>query len=160
RLNRVEYENTVRDLLGVEVALKDLLPPDASAHGFDNVGAALHLSSFHMEKYLEAADTALGLAIANGPQPKTIANRYRLKAEHGVKNAGESVHRLLDATVVLFSSSHGNAVHLYQFSPPDRGRYRFRISASGVQSSGKPVTYRVDAGLMGMVGKPHLVGYF
>src|SRR5262249_7965275 len=46
------------------------------------------------------------------------------------------------------------------FYPPDRGKYRFRISASGYQSSSKPVTYRVDTGLMGMVGKHHLVGYF
>jgi mono/diheme cytochrome c family protein len=160
RLNRVEYENTVRDLLGLEVDLKDMLPADASAHGFDNVGAALHLSSFQMEKYLEAAGAALSLAVANGPRPKAVAKRYSLKDQHGVKNAEESVFRLLGDTVVLFSSSHWNAVHLYQFYPPDRGRYRLRISASGFQSSGKPVTYRVDAGQMGMVGKPHLVGYF
>ena len=38
RLNRVEYENTVRDLLGVDVDLKELLPSDSSADGFDNVG--------------------------------------------------------------------------------------------------------------------------
>ncbi len=160
RLNRVEYENTLRDLLGVEVNLRDMLPADASAHGFDNVGAALHLSSFQMEKYLDAADTALSLAVANGPQPKMVARRYSLKDQHQVKNPGESVFRLLGDTVVMFSSSPWQAVHLYQFYPPDRGRYRFRISACGFQSSGKPVTYRVDAGLMGMTGKPHLVGYF
>ena len=38
RLNRVEYENTVRDLLGVDIDLKELLPLDSSANGFDNVG--------------------------------------------------------------------------------------------------------------------------
>src|SRR5207237_6855700 len=65
RLNRVEYENTVRDLLRVQADLKDQLPQDGSANGFDNAGAALHTSSFLMEKYLEAADTALTLAIAN-----------------------------------------------------------------------------------------------
>src|SRR5262249_36291398 len=59
RLNRTEYENTVRDLLGVEVHLKDALPLDTAAGGFDNVGEALHLSSFLLEKYLEAADLAL-----------------------------------------------------------------------------------------------------
>ena len=35
RLNRVEYQNTMRDLLGVDLDLKDLLPPDATANGFD-----------------------------------------------------------------------------------------------------------------------------
>ncbi|MBI1900270.1 MAG: DUF1587 domain-containing protein [Planctomycetia bacterium] len=58
RLNRGEYENTVRDLLGVKTDLKDLLPLDTSADGFDNIGDALHTSSFLMERYLEAADTA------------------------------------------------------------------------------------------------------
>src|SRR4029077_12068740 len=56
RLNRVEYQNTMRDLLGVgDLDLKDLLPPDASSNGFDNVGEALHSSSFLMERYLDAA---------------------------------------------------------------------------------------------------------
>lgn len=160
RLNRVEYENTVRDLLGVPVDLKDLLPVDNSAHGFDNIGEALHTSSFLMERYLEAADAALNLAIANEPKPPLIKKRYSLKDQHQVKNASENVFRVLGDTVVLFTSSPWQAVHLYHFYPPHRGKYRFRISASAVQSSGKPVTYRVDAGLMGTVGKNHLVGYF
>ncbi len=161
RLNRVEYENTVRDLLGVAVDLKDLLPLDSSAHGFDNVGDALHTSSFLMERYLEAADTALNVAIANGPQPPLIKKRYSLQESHQVRSTGEKVFRKSDdGRVVLFSSSAWQAVSLTPFYPPDRGHYRFRISASGIQSSGKPVTYRVDAGLMLMTGKPHLVGYF
>ena len=41
RLNRMEYENTIRDLFGAHVELKGLLPEEVSAHGFDNVGEAL-----------------------------------------------------------------------------------------------------------------------
>jgi mono/diheme cytochrome c family protein len=160
RLNRVEYENTVRDLLGIDVELKDRLPLDSSAAGFDNVGEALHTSSFLMEKYLEAAETALDLAIANGPQPPLVKKRYSLKDTHQVKTTTENVFRKIDDTLVMFSSSPWQAIHLYQFYPPDRGRYRFRISAYGFQSGGKPVTFRIDAGLMGMTGKNHLVGYF
>ena len=161
RLNRSEYENTIRDLLGVEVELKDLLPLDAAANGFDNVGEALHLSSFLLERYLEAADTALNVAIANGPKPTLIQKRYSLKETHQVKVSMERVYRQRDdGTVVCFSSSAWNAVGLSPFYPPDRGRYRFRISASGVQSAGKPVVFRVDAGGMGMAKKSHLVGYF
>src|SRR5262249_11753290 len=160
RLNRVEYENTVRDLLGINVDLKDLLPADTSAHGFDNVGEALHVSSFLMERYLEAADAALNVAIATGPRPATIKKRYSLKDQHQVKTTTERVFRRLDDTVVLFSSSPWQAVTLHQFYPPDRGKYRFRISASGFQSSGKPVTYRVDTGPMLMGTKSHLIAYF
>src|SRR5262249_1029895 len=82
------------------------------------------------------------------------------KNEHQVKTTTERVFRHLDDTVVFFSSFPWQAVTLWQFYPPDRGRYRFRICAWGFQSAGKPVTYRVDAGTMGMAGTSHLVGYF
>ncbi len=60
RLNRDEYENTVRDLLGLPVSLAPLFPADgAGGEGFDNNGAALFLSSIHVEKYLDASDLAL-----------------------------------------------------------------------------------------------------
>jgi hypothetical protein len=161
RLNRIEYENTVRDLLGVPVPLKEMLPIDGASAGFDNVADALHTSSFLMEKYLEGADRALNIAIANLPQPPLVKKRYSLKDQHQVKSTTEKVFRKLDDdTVVMFSSSAWQAVHLYQFYPPDRGAYRFRISAAGFQSEGKPISYRVDAGLMGMAGSSHLVGYF
>src|SRR5262245_26041038 len=161
RLNRVEYQNTVRDLLGVDVDLHEMLPVDESAHGFDNVGEALHVSSFLMERYLEAADKALSVAIANGAQPTKIKKRYSLKDTHQLKTSTERVYRKLDdGTVVCFSSSHWNTVVLTPFYPPDRGRYRFRISVSAVQSSSKPVTFRVDAGPMLMGTKNHLVSYF
>src|SRR5262249_11426418 len=144
RLNRIEYQNTVRDLLGIDVDFQEMLPADSSANGFDNVGEALHVSSFLMDKYLEAADTALGLAIANGPQPPNVKKRYSLKDQNQVKLMSENVSRVQGDTVPLFPSSAWQAVHIYQFYPPDRGRYRFRISASAAQSSGKPVTYCVS----------------
>ncbi|MBI2478581.1 MAG: DUF1592 domain-containing protein [Planctomycetia bacterium] len=162
RLNRFEYQNTIRDLLGVNVDFQELLPMDSSANGFDNGGEALHVSSFLLERYIDAANIALDLAIANRPQPAMIKQRYSLKQSHQVKSTSERVFRKMDEDdrVVMFSSSRWQAVTLSPFYPPDPGRYRFRISASGVQSSGKPVTYRVDAGLMLMTGKQHLVGYF
>jgi len=160
RLNRIEYQNTVRDLLGIDVDFQEMLPADSSANGFDNSGEAHHVSSFLMEKYLEAADTALGLAVANGPQPPIVKKRYTLKDQHNVKLSTESVYRIQDDTVALFSSSAWNAVHIYQFYPPDRGRYRFRISASAIQSSGKPVTYCVSVAGKRMAGKSGLVGYY
>lgn len=162
RLNRVEYENTVRDLLGVEADVKDLLPQDGAVDGFDNVGSGLHISSFLMEKYLEAADSALSLAIANRPRPPSIKKRYSLKDQHQVKVTTEDVFRKVDDTVVLFCSSAWQEVRLYQFYPSERGQYRFRISASAIQSEGKPVTFRVGggAGLGRLSGKSGLVGYF
>jgi mono/diheme cytochrome c family protein len=160
RLNRVEYENTVRDLLGVDVDLKELLPIDGSAGGFDNVGEAMHTSSFLLDRYLEAADTALKFAVANLPRPPLVKKRYDLKDERAVKVATESVYRKQDDALVMFSSSAWNSIVVGQFYPPDRGRYRVRISAYGVQSRGKPVTFRIDVGPMLMGTKNHLVDYY
>src|SRR5258706_4788005 len=102
RLNRVEYQNTMRDLLGVgDLDLKDLLPPDASANGFDNVGEALHSSSFLMERYLDAADLALNAAIANGPRPNGVQRRFDLKKDAGLK-LKRDVYRPQDDGVAIF----------------------------------------------------------
>jgi mono/diheme cytochrome c family protein len=160
RLNRTEYENTVHDLLGVDIALKDALPLDSSANGFDNVGNALHTSSFLMEKYLEAANLALDEAIANKPRPKTVFKRSVVKDQYSVSTSQEKVFRKLDDGVAFFTSSHWDALTISDFWPEYRGRYRFRISASTIQSD-KPVTFRIWAGSGGMGGAPgHLVGYF
>jgi len=162
RLNRVEYENTVRDLLGINVNLKEQLPEDGSADGFDNAGAANHTSSFLMEKYLEAADTALNMAIANRPKPPPPnTKRHSLKDGYPVRGTTENVYRFLkDGEVVCFCSSEWHNVGATQFYPSEGGNYRFRISASAFQSAGKPVTFRVTATGTRLTGKSGLVGYF
>jgi hypothetical protein len=64
RLNRAEYSNAVRDILGVEFNVEQLLPTDpASRYGFDNIGDVLTLSPVMMETYLSAAKTISRLAI-------------------------------------------------------------------------------------------------
>jgi hypothetical protein len=63
RLNRQEYDNTIHDLLGIELRLADAFPPDDIGFGFDNVGSALNTSPIHVEKYLDAAEIALDRAI-------------------------------------------------------------------------------------------------
>src|SRR5262249_54156194 len=75
RLNQAEYQNTVRDLLGVAVDLGEILPSDSSTSGFDTNADALRISSYLMEQYLEAADRVLDAAIANGPRPATVKKR-------------------------------------------------------------------------------------
>jgi mono/diheme cytochrome c family protein len=63
RLNRQEYNNTIRDLLGLDLHLADAFPPDDIGFGFDTVGSALNISPVHVEKYLDAAELALKKAI-------------------------------------------------------------------------------------------------
>jgi hypothetical protein len=50
RLNRHEYNNTIRDLLGLDLRLADAFPQDEIGFGFDNVGSALNISPVHVEK--------------------------------------------------------------------------------------------------------------
>src|SRR5438876_8339437 len=67
RLNRAEYNNTVRDLLGVNFRPADDFPQDDSGYGFDTIGDVLSLSTVQMEKYLAAAETVARTA-GYGPQ--------------------------------------------------------------------------------------------
>ncbi len=63
RLNRVEYANTVHDLIGVDYDTQTEFPPDDAGHGFDNIGDVLTLSPMLMEKYLNAAQTIVTQAV-------------------------------------------------------------------------------------------------
>jgi hypothetical protein len=76
RLNRYEYNNTVRDLLGVNLRAADEFPVDPYGYGFDNIGDVLSLSPVLTEKYLKAAERIAQAAIPDGrPEPVTAA-RY------------------------------------------------------------------------------------
>jgi hypothetical protein len=55
RLNRIEYNNTVRDLLGTSLTPADLFPPDDVSHGFDNIADVLSISPVQVEMYHHAA---------------------------------------------------------------------------------------------------------
>jgi hypothetical protein len=161
RLNRAEYANTVRDLLGVEVDLADLLPPDTSTNGFDNNAESLHTSSYLLRSYLEAADRVLNEAIVNESKPWQVKKRFYIKDESSVKRPG-SVYRFLEDGVAIFAvwESANIRVTMWNFRSPFRGKYRFRISAYGFQSQGKPVKFHVTAGTFKEVTEEHLLDYY
>jgi hypothetical protein len=73
RLNRLEYNNTLRDLFGVDLHAGDLLPSEGGGgEGFDNTGATLFTTPVLMEKYLDAAELVLGTLLpANGKPGQT-----------------------------------------------------------------------------------------
>lgn len=63
RLNRVEYRNTIRDLMGIEFDTQAEFPADDTGHGFDNIGDVLTVSPMLLEKYLAAARTIVTRAV-------------------------------------------------------------------------------------------------
>jgi hypothetical protein len=70
RLNRAEYNNTIRDLVGVDFKPAEDFPSDDVGYGFDNIGDVLTVSPLLMERYLAAAETITQQAIIVGDPPK------------------------------------------------------------------------------------------
>ncbi len=75
RLNRAEYNNTIRDLVGVDFKPAADFPADDSGYGFDDIGDVLSLSPVLMEKYLAAAEKIARKAIVADPPPKPTHER-------------------------------------------------------------------------------------
>lgn len=71
RLNRIEYNHTIRDLLGVTIHPADEFPVDNQGYGFDNIGDVLSLSPMLMEKFVAAAHAVAKAAIYGEPYEKT-----------------------------------------------------------------------------------------
>lgn len=71
RLNRAEYRNTIRDLIGVDYDTQKEFPADDTGHGFDNIGAVLTISPMLLEKYLDAAQAIVARSVPT--QPRVVA---------------------------------------------------------------------------------------
>ncbi len=78
RLNRVEYQNTMFDLLGLDMDYARDLPPDpASRDGFRNDGSSLQMSALQLEYYLKTARRALDQVIVSGPAPAVYVHEFK-----------------------------------------------------------------------------------
>lgn len=114
RLNRAEYNNTVRDLLGVDLRPADDFPSDDVGYGFDNIGDVLSLPPVLFERYLEAADKIVQAAIV------TDETRLAARAEHGGRTL----------------PSDGEVSHAFDF--PRQGDYILEVLASADQAGDEP----------------------
>jgi hypothetical protein len=76
RLNRTEYANVIRDLLGVEVDPAEYIPPDDQSFGFDNIADILRTTPPLMQRYISASWNLSRLAVGN-PEISPIATTYR-----------------------------------------------------------------------------------
>lgn len=145
RLNKHEYETTLYDLLGVRLSVKDLLPEDGSAAGFDKVSSALDISSAHLLRYQDAAERALKNVIPRAkPQPFKKRRTGREIAQSARQFAGTlgRTNRVNgdDAIMHVFPYSH-----IVFGSPPvpAPGRYRVRASMYATGTGGKPIPVRL-----------------
>lgn len=127
RLNRVEYRNTIRDLLGVNFDTQAEFPPDDSGHGFDNLGEVLTLSPMLLEKYLAAAKTIVTKAVpavSRVPAEQVIWGRDFLRDESAAAEAtnGPTVS---DTSLVLSYYAGASVTNIFKVERP--GRYQLDL---------------------------------
>ncbi len=89
RLNRTEYNNTVRDLVGVDFKPAEDFPADDVGYGFDNIGDVLSVSPLLLEKYLNAAETILEQSIIIVDVPKSAKQKFDTFRTNSLNAAGE-----------------------------------------------------------------------
>ena len=82
RLNRAEYNNTIRDLCGVDFKPADDFPADDVGYGFDNIGDVLSFPPLLLEKYLAAAEKILDAALNDPPSRVKSSQADVPAAEH------------------------------------------------------------------------------
>ncbi len=137
RLNRVEYQNTIRDLMGTEFRTDEEFPADDTGYGFDTIADALTTSPLLLEKYMQAAETIVAKAV---PMESRVTPERTLPTEQFSGNgSGRDRLSLYDAAdltatlkitepgtyrVVLNSSVHGSFAY-------DPGRANFTWSVDG-----------------------------
>lgn len=91
RLNRVEYRNTIRDLLGVEFDTATVFPPDDTGHGFDSIGDVLTLPPMLLEKYVVAANQIISTAVPS--VPRVVREQIVAGRQFRGGNEGEAADR-------------------------------------------------------------------
>ncbi len=135
RLNRNEYRNTVRDLLGVDYKLADDFPADDVGYGFDNIGDVLSLPPLLMEKYLAAAEDISRQAIVTPSWPPAVQEKIDGEALQGYGSPAARGRSL---------SSNGETYA--EFELPRDGDYQLRVVAAGDQAGPEPVKieFRLD----------------
>ena len=167
RLNRTEYEATIRELFGIEVRVKNMLPLDTPTDGFDNVGEGLAVSAEAMQAYLRAADATLDAVFGPPTKPKYIRHETNLLDQKDhlgnsfiAHRFGEMFRKTKDG-VIIFQSRYcpSNLVNFARLRAP-AGTYHVKIRVRAVQSK-EPVTLRIYGGDT-IVGRRemHLVGYY
>jgi hypothetical protein len=158
RLNRVEYENTLRDLLDVHTDVQDMLPEDGKAFGFDNVGEALDLSPVQLQRYMEAAGKALDDAAVRGPKPESTTVTADLAAGSNKQFVNKHWLPRPDGGMVFFGDGTYPAIKPGDYRAPADGRYRITLTASAYQSD-QPIVTAAYLGSEGNVGMT-LAGYY
>ena len=129
RLNKTEYNNTMRDLLGIDLQPADGFPSDNTAFGFDNISDALILSPAQLENYMDAAERTVRTAMFGPAKLKPAAVHYsspvRLNDQRGKSALPADLFHYDETGLSTLHSMH--VMHRF----PVDGTYNFRIVLNG-----------------------------
>ena len=142
RLNRVEYNRSVSELLGLPVSPADDFPPDDQLLGFTNIAESLNFSTTLLEQYLIAAEKVADLAFIKGDQPATKKQSHTW-GNDDTKRSDGAIYPFHPNAHIQFNArdkawwvgSHLGAT----IGVPVRGYYRFKLSATP-RFAAKPTT--------------------
>lgn len=123
RLNRVEYRNTIRDLVGVEFDAATAFPPDDTGHGFDNIGDVLTLSPMLLEKYLLAANQIVREAVP--ATAKVVREQVIPGRQFQGQEGGDGGGRRRSGGLAL--SYYSPAIVAHTFSAALAGKYELAL---------------------------------
>lgn len=132
RLTRVQYQNTVRDLVGVDFDVNSLFPPDDLAYGFDNNGDVLSVTPVMFDKYLRAADEIARIAIPSAEDIRLPCESLELPETSGTKNWGKTGR-------LIFREASVEASYVAKQS----GKYFAKFSVAGMQAGSEPVRMEI-----------------
>jgi hypothetical protein len=146
RLNRNEYNNTIRDLVGIDFNPAEDFPSDDVGHGFDNIGDVLTLPPVLLERYLAAAETIMARAITPVPPPPAA----RGVGTQFTEPAGPNVPMKNNHRVVIFKKDGtpvetGPIFTRFQNLPRD-GVYNAQTTVYVETTGTKPVKVAIIAG--------------
>ena len=127
RLNRAEYNNTIRDLVGVDFQPAEDFPSDDVGYVFDNIGDVLSLSPVLMERYLTAAESIAQRAVLTEP-PKPAQHPVAANFLLPRGREREPAVRTMTTDDTLYTT--------YRITEP--GEYVFRVRAYGQQAGNEP----------------------
>ncbi len=130
RLSRFEYQNTIRDLFGVDFDATNAFPSDEVAHGFENVGDVQSFSPLLLEKYLTAAEEIAARAL----DPWRGSRRTRIDAPELLTIEREREFPLHGNVRMLYSEGAVGA----RFEVPCDGEYAVRVSTGADQAGDEP----------------------
>lgn len=137
RLNKTEYNNTIRDLLGVDFEPAKDFPSDDVGYGFDNIGDVLTVPPLLIEKYLDAADQIAQKAIPVS-HPQHILKHVPAKDLQKEGSVGPGPYDTL--------SFPSRGTGFSEFQIPGDGRYTLRFTAAATQAGEEGAKMQVTIG--------------